>query len=108
MEYNLSRFINLDKSECSHMVSQHNSAGNDTSKKPVCDNLEIETYVHWHLSSHFDFMTDKRMTFDEFIAEQGILSLQPKKPVSTMNVVDQCCRADNRHQKKFDWHPIEF
>ncbi len=83
------------------MVSQHNSAGYDTSKKPVYDNLEIETYVHWHLSSHFDFMTDKRMTFDDFFAEQGILSLQPKKPVSTMNVVDQCCRADNMMCKMY-------
>jgi hypothetical protein len=40
-------------------------------------------------------MTDKRMTFDEFIAEHGILSLQPKKPVSTIKVVDQCGWADN-------------
>jgi hypothetical protein len=40
-------------------------------------------------------MADKRIPFDEFIAEQGILSLQPKNPVSTMNVVDQCGRADN-------------
>jgi hypothetical protein len=71
---------NLDKSECNHMLSQHNSAGYGTSKKLVCDNQEIETYVHWHLSSYLDFMTDKRMTFDEFIAEQGTLSLQPKKP----------------------------
>jgi hypothetical protein len=63
------------------MVSQHNPAGYGTSKKPVCDNQEIETYVHWHLSSYLDFMTDKRMTFDAFIAEQGMLSLQPKKPV---------------------------
>jgi hypothetical protein len=27
-------------------------------------------------------------------AEQGILSLQPNKPVSTINGVDQCGRAD--------------
>ncbi len=48
---------------------QHNPVGYGTSKKPVCDNQEIETYVHLHLSSYLDFMTDKRMTFDEFIAE---------------------------------------
>jgi hypothetical protein len=46
-------------------------------------------------------MTDKRMTFDEFIAEQGIESLQPKKPVSTMNVVDQYGRADNMMCKMY-------
>ncbi len=40
--------------------------------KPVCDNQEIGTYVHWHLSSYLKFMTDKRMIFDDFIAEQGI------------------------------------
>ncbi len=76
------------------------------------------------------------MTFYEFIAEHGILSLQPKKLVSTMNVVDQFGRADNmmckmyqtsqdyllhqlkhyseavlrsnRYQKKFDWHLTEL
>jgi hypothetical protein len=35
------------------------------------------------------------MTFDEFIAEQGMLSYKPKKPVSTMIVVDRCGWADN-------------
>jgi hypothetical protein len=74
------------------MMSQHNPADYCTSKKPVCDNQESETYVQWHLSS---YMTDKRMTFDEFIAEQRKLSWQPTKQVSTMNVVDQCGRADN-------------
>ncbi len=54
------------------MVSQHNSAGYGTSKKPVSDNQEIETCVLRHLSSWLDFMTDMRMTFDEFNAEQGI------------------------------------
>ena len=63
--------------ECSHMVSQHNQAGNVmyvTSMNSVHDNPETKSYAHWHLSSYFDFMTDKRMTFDEFIAEQGMLS----------------------------------
>ncbi len=46
-------------------------------------------------------MTDKRMYFDEFIAEQEILLLQPKKPVSTMNVVDQCGKADNMMCKMY-------
>ena len=80
------------------MVSLHNQAGDVmyvTSRNSVHDNPVTESYVQWHLSSYFDFMTDKRMTFDEFIAEHGILSLQPKKPVSTMNVVDQFGRADN-------------
>jgi hypothetical protein len=80
------------------MVSQHNQAGDVmyvTSRNSVHDNPETESYVHSHLSSYFDFMTDKRMTFDEFIAEQGMLSYEPKKPVSTMIVVDQCGWADN-------------
>jgi hypothetical protein len=84
--------------ECRHMVSQHNQGGNVmyvTSRNSVHDNPETESYVHWHLSSYFDFMTDKRMTFDEFIADQGMLSYEPKKPVSTMIVVDQCGWADN-------------
>ncbi len=55
------------------MVSQHNPASYFTPKKPVRDNKKTETYVHWQLSSYLDFMTDKQMTFDEFIAEQGIL-----------------------------------
>ncbi len=46
-------------------------------------------------------MTDKRMTFDEFIAEHGIFSLQPKKPVSTMNGVNQFGRADNMMCKMY-------
>jgi hypothetical protein len=83
------------------MVSQHNPAGYSTSKKPVYNNQEIETCIHWHLSSYLDFMTDKCMSFDKFIAEQGILSLQPKKQVSTMNVVDQCGRADNMMCKMY-------
>jgi hypothetical protein len=68
--------ISLNQTECSHMLSQHYSAGCDTSKNPVCDNQdnqETETYVHWHLSSYLDLMTDKQMTFDEFIADQRIL-----------------------------------
>ena len=77
------------------MVLQHNSGGNGTSQKSVHGNQETETYVHWHLNSSIDFMTAERMTFDEFIAEQRKLSLQPKKPVSTINVVDQCGWADN-------------
>jgi hypothetical protein len=81
INYEERKIISLDK----NMVSQHNPAGYGTPKKPVCDNQEIETYVHWHLSLYLDFMTDKRMSFDEFIAEHGILSLQPKKQVSTMN-----------------------
>jgi hypothetical protein len=49
------------------------------------------------LSSFFDFTTDKRMIFHEFIAEQGILSFEPKTPlaVSTMIVVDRYGWADN-------------
>jgi len=86
------------------MVSLHNQAGDVmyvTSRSSVHDNPVTESYVQWHLSSYFDFMTDKRMTFDEFIAEHGILSLQPKKPVSTMNVVDQFGRADNMMCKMY-------
>jgi hypothetical protein len=45
-------------------------------------------------------MTDKRMTVDDFIAEHGILSLQPKKP-ATKNVVDQFGRADNMMCKMY-------
>ncbi len=77
--------------ECSHMVPQHNQAGYltyITSRNSVYDNQEIETCVQWHLSSFFDFMTDKRMTFHEFIAEQGMLSFEPKTPVSTIIVVN--------------------
>ena len=84
--------------ECSHMVSQHIQAGYMmyvTYRNSVYDNPEKESYAHWHLSSNFDFMTDKRMTFDEFIAEQGILSFEPKKSESAMIIVDQCGRADN-------------
>jgi hypothetical protein len=87
------KIISPDKMKCSNTVSRHSPADYGTSKKPVCDNQETETYVHWHLSSYLVFMTDKRMTFDEFITEPGILYLQPKKPVSTMN--DQCGRSDN-------------
>ncbi len=40
-------------------------------------------------------------------AEQGILSLQPNKPASTMNGVDQCGRADimicNMYQTRQDY-----
>ena len=61
----------------------------------LSDNPEKESYAHWHFSSYFDFMTDKRMTFDEFIAEQGMLSFELKKPVTTMIIVDQCGWADN-------------
>ena len=68
------KIICLDKMECSHVVLQHNSGGNGTSQKSVHGNQETETYVHWHLNSSLDFMTDKRMTFDEFIAEQRKLS----------------------------------
>jgi hypothetical protein len=98
INYEERKIISLDITECSHMVSLHNQAGDVmyvTSRSSVHDNPVTESYVQWHLSSYFDFMTDKRMTFDEFIAEHGILSLQPKKPVSTMNVVDQFGRADN-------------
>ena len=95
INYEEKKIIGLDKMECSHVVSQYNSEGNGTSQKSVYDNQETETYVHWHLNSSLDFMTDKRMTFDEFIAEQRKLSLQPKKPVSTSSVVDQCGWADN-------------
>jgi hypothetical protein len=41
------------------------------------------------LSSFLDFMTDKQLTFDECIAEQGKPLLQPKKQLSKTNVVDQ-------------------
>ena len=70
--------------ECSHMVSQHNQARIMTylaSRNSVYANPEKETYAHWHLSLFFDFMADTRMTFDGFIAEQGMLSFEPKKPV---------------------------
>ena len=96
--YEEGKIICLDKMECSHMVSQHIQAGYMmyvTSRNSVYDNPEKESYAHWHLSSYFDFMTDKRMTFDEFIAEQGMLSFELKKPVSTMIIVDQCGWADN-------------
>ena len=68
------------------------------------------------------------MTFDEFIAEQGMLSFELKQPVSTMIIVDQCGWADNmtrmfkinqtsqdflldqfkNYQKKFDRYPTEL
>ena len=66
-------------------------------------NQETETYVHGHLSSHFDFMTVIRMTFDEFIAEQREQLLQPNKSESTIKLVDQCDRpgADNTMCKMF-------
>ena len=79
---------------CRYMVAQFNSGGNGTTST-VYANQETETYVHWHLSSHLDFMSAKRMTFDEFIAEQRELLLQSKKSVSTIKIVDQCGRADN-------------
>ncbi len=58
--------------ECNHIMSQHhdNAAGYGTSKESTYDNQETETYVHWHPSLYLGFMTDERMTFDEFIAEQ--------------------------------------
>ena len=79
---------------CRYMVAQFNSGGNGTTST-VYANQETETYVHWHLSLHLDFMSVKRMTFDEFIAEQRELLLQSKKSVSTIKIVDQCGRADN-------------
>ena len=95
INYEEMKIISLDKMECSHVTAQYNSGGNGTSQKPVYADQRTETDVHWHLYSSFDFMTDNRMTFDEFIAEPWILSLQPKMPVSTMNVVDQCGWAGN-------------
>ena len=62
------------------MVAKFSSGGNRTTST-VYANQETETYVHWHLSSHLDFMSVKRMTFDEFIAEQRELLLQSKKSV---------------------------
>ena len=87
-----------DEMECSHMVAHFNSGGNGTT---VNANQETETYVHWHLSSHLDFMTVIRMTFDEFIAEQREQLLQPNKSASTIKLVDQCDRADNTMCKIF-------
>jgi hypothetical protein len=60
------------------MVSQHNPAGYGTPKKPVCDNQEIETYVHWHFSLYLDFMTDKRMTFDELLQTMEYYHCSPR------------------------------
>ena len=87
--------ISLDKSECSHVISEYNSGCNGTHQKAVYDNQDTETNVHWHLSSYIDFITDNRMTFDEFIAEQRKLSSIPKKSVLTTNVAAQCGWADN-------------
>ena len=78
--------------ECSHMMPHHNQAGYVmyiTSRNSVHDNQGIEIYIQWYLSSFSDFRTDKRITFDEFIAEQGILSFEPKTLASTMIVVDR-------------------
>jgi hypothetical protein len=56
--------------ESSHMVAQDNSSsgGNGSNQITVLAN------------QCFDFMTEKQMTFDEFIAEQRILLLKPKTP----------------------------
>ena len=78
--------------ECSHMVAQFNSGGNGTAASA---NQETETYVHWHLSSYLDFMTVKRKTFDEFIAEQRNNYCSPRSHCrqSKLLTSHQCGRA---------------
>ena len=76
--------ISLDKSECSYVISKYNSGCNGNHQKAVYDNQDTETNVHWHL-----------VTFDEFIAEQRKLLLNPKESVLTTNVAAQCGWADN-------------
>ena len=86
-----------DEMVCSYMVAQFHSGGSGTTST-VYANQETETYVYWHSRSHLEFiifMSVKRMAFDEFIAEQKELLLQPKKSVSTIQIVDQCGRANN-------------
>ena len=51
--------INLDRMESSYMATQYDSGGYGTNQITVVDNLD------------FDFMIEKRMTIDEFIAEQS-------------------------------------
>ena len=72
-----------------------NSGGNGTSQKSVYADQETETYVHWHINSYIDVMTDNRITFEKSIAESRKLSLHPKKPVSTRNVVERFGRAES-------------
>ncbi len=80
--------------ECSYVVDQH-SGGNGTIQKYVYANQETETYVHWHMDSYFDFMTDRRMTVEEVIQEQRKSLLKLMKSVSTLISVDQCDWTDN-------------
>ena len=69
INYEEMEIISLDKMECSHMVAQYDSGGKMTNQIYVFANQE--TCVHWDSTLYLDFMTEKRMTFDESIfAEQ--------------------------------------
>ncbi len=48
--------------ECSYVVGQQHSGGNESVQKSVHAKQETETYVHCHMYSYFDFMTDRLLT----------------------------------------------